>query len=169
VTNGALFSRSSGPIPVRAGRGVTAPQAVILRGWPSESKGRSDPLRERFRHNLGRIMAEQGITQASLARTMEVSRVAVHAWIWGTCFPETSRLIKLAQTLKVTVGALLEHDGVLAAPVSETSNEEALLLNAFRRLPNTARLTLLADAYVLSAQTKTGAGAEVVGQGAKPA
>lgn len=100
-------------------------------------------------------MAERGITQASLARTMDVSRVAVHAWIWGTCFPETSRLIKLAQTLNVTVGALLEND-TIASPVSATANEEVLLLNAFRKLPNTARLTLLADAYELSAQVSLG-------------
>lgn len=102
-------------------------------------------------------MAEQGITQASLARTMEVSRVAVHAWIWGTCFPETSRLIKLAQTLNVTVGELLEGDGAGASTASETSNEEALLLNAFRKLPNTARLSLLADAYELSARASIAA------------
>ncbi|MBV8915010.1 MAG: helix-turn-helix transcriptional regulator [Acetobacteraceae bacterium] len=103
-------------------------------------------------------MAEQGITQASLARTMEVSRVAVHAWIWGTCFPETSRLIKLAQTLNVTVGDLLEGETNAPAPSSEISNEEALLLNAFRKLPNTARLSLLADAYELSAQASLAAG-----------
>ena len=94
-------------------------------------------------------MAERGITQASLARTMEVSRVAVHAWIWGTCFPETSRLIKLAQALDVQVGALLEGDS--GASETDNANEEALLLNAFRKLPNTARLTLLADAYGLAA------------------
>ncbi len=122
---------------------------VILRGWPN-GKEASDPSRDRFRRNLSRIMAEHGITQASLARTMEVSRVAVHAWIWGACFPETSRLIKLAQTLNVTVGDLLEGEG--APATSETSNEEALLLSAFRKLPNTARLSLLADAYELSAQ-----------------
>lgn len=97
-------------------------------------------------------MAEQRITQASLARTMEVSRVAVHAWIWGTCFPETSRLIKLAQTLNVTVGDLLEGENGTATIPGVTSNEEALLLNAFRKLPNTARLSLLADAYELSAR-----------------
>ena len=39
-----------------------------------------------------------------------------------------------------------------AAPEPDPSNEEALLLSAFRKLPNTARLTLLADAYELSAQ-----------------
>jgi transcriptional regulator with XRE-family HTH domain len=128
-------------------------QPVALRGWPVEAKGRtSDPSRDRFRHNLARIMSERGITQASLARTMDVSRVAVHAWIWGTCFPETSRLIKLAQALNVQVGALLENEAELASPGPEPSNEEALLLNAFRKLPNTARLTLLADAYELSAQ-----------------
>lgn len=136
---------------------MTSPQPVVLRGWPN-GKGRSDPSRDRFRQNLSRIMSEQGITQASLARTMEVSRVAVHAWIWGTCFPETSRLIKLAQTLNVTVGDLLE--GEPAPPPSsstEMSNEEALLLNAFRKLPNTARLSLLADAYELSAQASLAA------------
>ncbi len=129
-------------------------QPVALRGWPVDGKGRSsDPSRDRFRHNLARIMSERGITQASLARTMDVSRVAVHAWIWGTCFPETSRLIKLAQALSVPVGALLENEAEAAAPAPEQpSNEEALLLNAFRKLPNTARLTLLADAYELSAQ-----------------
>ncbi|HYZ61998.1 MAG TPA: helix-turn-helix transcriptional regulator [Acetobacteraceae bacterium] len=146
---------------------MTTPQPVILRGWPN-SKGRSDPSRDRFRQNLSRIMAEQGITQASLARTMEVSRVAVHAWIWGTCFPETSRLIKLAQTLNVTVGDLLESDGTAQPASSETSNEEALLLNAFRKLPNTARLSLLADAYEMSAQASLAAGETKTGPN-KPA
>lgn len=126
----------------------SARPSVTLQEWPSGAKAQSNPSCDRFRHNLARIMAERGVTQASLARTMEVSRVAVHAWIWGTCFPETSRLIKLAQTLNVPVGALLEGDGAGAPP----SNDEALLLQAFRRLPNTARLTLLADAYELTAK-----------------
>ena len=125
-------------------------QRVSLRGWPNEGKVRPDASRDRFRHNLSRLMAERGITQASLARTMDVSRVAVHAWIWGTCFPETSRLIKLAQALGVSVGALLETEG--AGPDGDGSNEETLLLTAFRKLPNTARLTLLAGAYELSVQ-----------------
>ncbi len=138
-------------------------QPMALRGWPNEGKGRPDPTRDKFRHNLARIMAERGITQASLARTMDVSRVAVHAWIWGTCFPETSRLIKLAQALNVPVGALLENELVTApVPEPESSNEEALLLNAFRKLPNTARLTLLADAYELSAKAAAAQAAAAV-------
>ena len=92
------------------------------------------------------------MTQAGLARSLEVSRVAVHAWIWGTCFPETARLIKLAQTLNVPIGALLETDAG-HAPAAAPSNEEALLLNAFRKLPNTARLTLLADAYEMTTRS----------------
>jgi transcriptional regulator with XRE-family HTH domain len=129
---------------------MTQRQPMVLRGWPNEGKGRPDPSRDRFRHNLARIMTERGITQASLARTMDVSRVAVHAWIWGTCFPETSRLIKLAQALNVP--------------------EEALLLSAFRKLPNTARLTLLADAYELSAQVAAQAArAEANEKAARPA
>ena len=65
-----------------------------------------------------------------------------------TCFPETSRLIRLAQTLNVPIGMLLEGGDSTPAP----SNEEFLLLEAFRKLPNTARLTLLADAYELTNQ-----------------
>lgn len=125
---------------------------IVLSGWPNEAKPQADPSRDRFRHNLGRIMAERRITQAGLARTMDVSRVAVHAWIWGTCFPETSRLIRLAQTLNVPIGVLLEGEQDGAAP----SNEEFLLLEAFRKLPNTARLTLLADAYELTNQAGAG-------------
>lgn len=128
-----------------------APQPVVLRGWPADSKPEPDPSRDRFRHNLARVMAERGVTQAGLARLMDVSRVAVHAWIWGSCFPETSRLIKLAQILNVPVGALLENDRAAAMP----SNEEFLLLEAFRKLPNTAKLTLLADVYGLTINAGT--------------
>jgi len=80
-----------------------------------------------------------------------VSRVAVHAWIWGSCFPETARLIKLAQILNVPIGALLENDRAGVMP----SNEEFLLLEAFRKLPNTAKLTLLADVYGLTIKAGT--------------
>lgn len=138
-----------------AGNGAAlkdAPQPMVLSGWPDEAEPRSDPSRDRFRHNLSRIMAERKLTQASLARTMQVSRVAVHAWIWGTCFPETSRLIRLAQTLNVPIGMLLEGGDGAPAP----SNEEFLLLEAFRKLPNTARLTLLADAYEMTNQASLG-------------
>ena len=133
---------------------MIAPPSVAPTEW-AEGRSGAASSRDRFRQNLSRIMSEKRITQASLARTMEVSRVAVHAWIWGTCFPETSRLIKLAQTLNVTVGELLEgENGAGLSPVN--SNEEELLLNAFRKLPNTARLSLLADAYELS--TRAGLG-----------
>jgi transcriptional regulator with XRE-family HTH domain len=129
---------------------ATSPGA--LQGWPDDDKPRSNAPRDRFRHNLARIMAERGVTQAGLARALEVSRVAVHAWIWGTCFPETARLIKLAQTLNVPIGALLETEAG-AAHASMPSNEEILLLDAFRKLPNTARLTLLADAYEMTTRS----------------
>ena len=135
---------------------TSPPRSVDSAEW-SSARIKTDTSRDRFRQNLQRIMTEQRITQASLARTMQVSRVAVHAWIWGSCFPETSRLIKLAQTLSVTVGDLLENEGT-SSVVSPTSNEEELLLNAFRKLPNTARLSLLADAYELSARTAIAGG-----------
>ena len=116
----------------------------------------SDPSRERFRLNLARFMADKKITQAGLARRLDVSRVAVHAWIWGTCFPETARLLRLAQVLDVSVGMLL--DDAVPTPPGSSSNEEVLLLDAFRRLPSAARLSLLADAYGLTAAYATSAG-----------
>lgn len=127
---------------------MSAPKPEMLQGWPNEGKSRN-ASRDRFRHNLARIMAEQNMTQAGLARALDVSRVAVHAWIWGTCFPETARLIKLAQVLSVPIGALLEVE-FSTPPPAQPSNEEVLLLNAFRKLPNTDRLTLLADAYEMT-------------------
>lgn len=131
---------------------MASPPSAGATGW---ARGRvADPSRDKFRQNLSRIMAEQRVTQAGLARTMQVSRVAVHAWIWGTCFPETSRLIKLAQTLNVTVGDLLEGELGPGSVPAVTSNEEALLLDAFRQLPNVERLSLLADAYELSAKSR---------------
>jgi len=133
---------------------------IIARSWPKAGSETAESSRDRFRHNLARLMSEQGITQASLARTMNVSRVAVHAWIWGTCFPETSRLIKLAQALGVSVGSLLDSGQGSTAEEQESSNEEALLLSAFRKLPNTARLTLLAGAYELSVQVAAQAAAQ---------
>ncbi len=99
----------------------------------------STAARERFRVNLARIMGARGKTQAGLAREMTVSRVAVHAWMRGACFPETARLVQLAQTLNVTIGALLDGD----AP----SQEETMLLAAFRKLPGDERLALLAQVY----------------------
>ena len=130
---------------------MTERQAVVFQGWPVEGKARADASRDRFRHNLARIMAERGISQAALARTMDVSRVAVHAWIWGTCFPETSRLLKLSQALNVPVGSLLEGEPEAGA-TDNSSSDEALLLDAFRKLPSNARRTLLADAHEMSMQ-----------------
>ncbi len=130
---------------------MSAPKPDMLQGWPNEGKSRN-ASRDRFRHNLARIMSEQNMTQAGLARALDVSRVAVHAWIWGTCFPETARLIKLAQVLGVPIGALLEVESTTPPP-AQPSNEEVLLLNAFRKLPNTDRLTLLADAYEMTTRS----------------
>lgn len=130
---------------------MAAQKPEDVQSWANGTKTRN-VSRDRFRHNLARIMAEQSVTQAGLARALKVSRVAVHAWIWGTCFPETARLIKLSQVLGVPIGALLETEGPTPPPV-QPSNEEVLLLNAFRKLPNTARLTLLADAYEMTTQS----------------
>jgi len=121
-------------------------QPQMLSGWPEKAKNQADTSRDRFRQNLARIMADRGITQAGLARTMDVSRVAVHAWIWGTCFPETSRLLKLAQSLGVQVGTLLEGEPDSGAELDAPS-EETMLLEAFRKLPITARSNLLADVH----------------------
>jgi len=99
----------------------------------------STTARERFRANLARIMGARGKTQAGLAREMTVSRVAVHAWMRGACFPETARLVQLAQTLNVTIGALLDGDS--------PTQEETMLLAAFRKLPGDERLALLAQVY----------------------
>ena len=59
--------------------------------------------------NIRRLREEQGLTQEQLAEKLEVSFQAISSWERDEYLPETSKLIKLAAALNVSVSAILEE------------------------------------------------------------
>ena len=59
--------------------------------------------------NIRRLREAQGLTQELLAEKLDVSFQAVSSWERDEYLPETSKLIKLAAALNVSVSAILEE------------------------------------------------------------
>lgn len=52
-----------------------------------------------FYERLQQIMADRNITQAQLARKMNVSRGCIHYWYWGVNEPKIEMLVRLRHIL----------------------------------------------------------------------
>lgn len=63
--------------------------------------------RMQFSENLRRKMKERHVSQAALAREMEVSRTCVGFWCNGRTIPSNERLCKLARFLETSPMRLL--------------------------------------------------------------
>lgn len=55
---------------------------------------------EPFCTRLQRIMDDRGMTQAELARRLDVSRTCVHQWYWGVNQPSIEGLRALRRILR---------------------------------------------------------------------
>ena len=60
-----------------------------------------------FAENLKILRKEKNLSQEQLAEIMDVSRQAVSKWEQGSGYPETEKLIALAQRLDVSLDVLL--------------------------------------------------------------
>ena len=69
-----------------------------------------------FAENLQNMRKKNGLSQEELAEALGVSRQAVSKWELGEGYPEAEKLITLAETLKVSLDALMGHDAPEAAP-----------------------------------------------------
>lgn len=83
-----------------------------------------------FAENLKILRKEKYLSQEQLAEIMEVSRQAVSKWEQGTGYPETEKLILLAERLGVSLDKLLldktnETDGETTA---EAPGEKELIV-----------------------------------------
>jgi len=58
------------------------------------------------------------LTQDQLAELLEVTRQTISKWESGLAFPETAKISKLADVLKVSCDYLLKDDKSAVAPVS---------------------------------------------------
>ena len=59
--------------------------------------------------NIKRLRESHNMTQEQLAEKLDVSFQAVSSWERDEYLPETSKLMKLAEALNVSVSAILEN------------------------------------------------------------
>lgn len=76
-----------------------------------------------FAENLKILRKEKHLSQEQLAEIMDVSRQAVSKWEQGSGYPETEKLIALAQRLNVSLDLLLLDKS------SDTKEETAVALS----------------------------------------
>ena len=88
------------------------------------------------------------MTQAELARKLNVTRSSVNAWEMGISIPSTTFIVELAQLFKVSTDYLLGYSDVRCG-------EELRKLNqAFQGLPEAERESLMDYLDFLSAKQK---------------
>ena len=68
-----------------------------------------------FAENLKQLRKDRGLSQEALAELLDVSRQAVSKWEQGEGYPEVEKLLYLAQTLNISLDALMST-GLSAAP-----------------------------------------------------
>ena len=70
-------------------------------------------LRERavmnFIENLKRLMSNNDVSAAELARAVGVSRSAVNGWLRGAITPRVTHLAKMADFFKISIDELVSH------------------------------------------------------------
>ena len=69
-----------------------------------------------FAENLKQLRKERGLSQEALAELLDVSRQAVSKWELGEGYPEVEKLLYLAQTLNISLDALMSTGLSDAAP-----------------------------------------------------
>ena len=69
-----------------------------------------------FPDNLKRIRKSRQLSQEALAELLDVSRQSVSKWEQGICMPEAQMLLRLSETLEVSLDALMSD----AAETGET-------------------------------------------------
>ncbi len=81
---------------------------------------------------LGSRIAQQrkkeGMSQAELAKRMNVSRSSVLAWERGDSYPSTDNLVRLSKLLHVSADYLLDCEQSHMICLDEYSNDEQTIL-----------------------------------------
>ncbi|MCL1918912.1 MAG: helix-turn-helix domain-containing protein [Peptococcaceae bacterium] len=91
-----------------------------------------------FSENLKNIRREKNLSQEQLAELLNVSRQAISKWEQDGSYPETEKLIQLAQKLDISLDTLLldkqpENAVVTATPQNNTafSGERKIAVKSF--------------------------------------
>lgn len=81
-----------------------------------------------FARNLNLIMERRGISQADIARALDVSTAIVSGWCQGKKMPRMDKVTKLADLLHVKISDFLSENG-LDESITDQDRLEALHQN----------------------------------------
>ena len=83
----------------------------------------------RFSERVKELREETHLTQAQLARELDVTRSSVNAWEMGLSLPSVHKLVQLAERFNTTTDYLLGIDDNRHICISEFSPQEQALLS----------------------------------------
>jgi len=83
--------------------------------------------RRSFVKNVNEIMERRGISQADIARELDLSTATVAGWCTGKLYPRANNMQRLADYLGVTMAMLVDGDG--ASSVDDIDRIEAIHQN----------------------------------------
>lgn len=79
---------------------------------------------ETLAQNIFMMRAKYHMSQAELARRLEVSRSSVNAWEIGVATPQLRHVIEMANIFKTTVDGMLNLSSSVMIDISDLSEKE---------------------------------------------
>jgi len=76
------------------------------------------------------LREQKGITQAELAKQLNITRSSVNAWEQGISVPSTQFIVELAYIFKVSTDYLLGVDTTATVSVAGLSEKDIQIVNA---------------------------------------
>ena len=74
------------------------------------------------------LREQKGMTQAELAKRLEITRSSVNAWEMGISIPSTQYVVELAELFKVSSDYILGIGGTAAVNLSGLSEKDMQLI-----------------------------------------
>lgn len=71
---------------------------------------------------------ESGMSQAELARRLDVSRSSVNAWELGFATPQLKHVVEMARIFNTTVDSMLNISDEVFVNITELDNEERQII-----------------------------------------
>ena len=85
-------------------------------------------------NRVKQLREEIGMTQVRLSIELEVSQETISAYEHGKHYPSIASLIKMMEIFNVGIDYIMGFSDV-RNPVSELTDEEQIILRAFKKLP----------------------------------
>lgn len=79
---------------------------------------------------IKQLREQKGLTQAALARMLNVTRSSVNAWEMGISVPSTQSLVQLAEIFDISTDYLLGIDTSSAIRTDGLSDEDIMLVHS---------------------------------------